>query len=141
MEFLVQLTPSTSVPVAEFIGESYPTILEAVFWPLMPLSRGNVHISSSDLFQRPIIVPRFLTDKFDQQVAIAIARRSQTLFASAPFADVVTDPYYDPGVGPDGTDSEWLAWYKKTSFGASHWVGSTAMLPRELGGVVDSGLR
>lgn len=107
----------------------------------MPLSRGHVHISSSDPFQSPTIVPRFLTDNFDQQVAIAVSRRSQTLFVSAPFADVVADPYHNPGLGPNGTDSEWLTWYKETSFGASHWVGSTAMLSRELGGVVDSRLR
>ncbi|ROV90476.1 hypothetical protein VSDG_08449 [Cytospora chrysosperma] len=137
----IDLIVNHQFPVAEFIGESYPTILEAVFWPLMPLSRGHVHISSSDPFQSPTIVPRFLTDNFDQQVAIAVSRRSQTLFVSAPFADVVADPYHNPGLGPNGTDSEWLTWYKETSFGASHWVGSTAMLSRELGGVVDSRLR
>lgn len=129
------------MPVAEFVGESYPTVLSAIFWPLMPLSRGHVHINSSDPFAAPIITPRFLTDTFDQDVAITISRRSQTLFASAPFSDVVADPYYDPSIGPNGTDSEWLAWYKSTGVGASHWVGSTAMLPRDLGGVVDSRLR
>lgn len=107
----------------------------------MPLSRGHVHINTSDAFQDPIIVPRFLADAFDQQIAIVISRHSQALFASAPFTEVVVDPYYDPGFGPNGTDAEWLAWFKETSYGSSHWVGSTAMLPRELGGVVDPGLR
>lgn len=107
----------------------------------MPLSRGHLHVNTSDTFQDPVIVPRLLTDAFDQQVAIAISRRSQALFASAPFAEVVADPYYDPGLGPNGTDAEWLAWFKDTSFGASHWIGSTAMLPRKLGGVVDHELR
>ncbi|ROV96566.1 hypothetical protein VMCG_07803 [Cytospora schulzeri] len=137
----IDLIVNHRFPVAEFVGESYPTILEAVFWPLMPMSRGHVHINSSDPFQDPIIVPRFLTDMFDQQVAIAVSRRSQILFASAPFAQVVANPYYDPVLGPNSTDAEWLAWYKETSYGASHWVGSTAMLPRELGGVVNSELR
>lgn len=127
--------------MAEFIGESYPTVLSAIFWPLMPLSRGHIHINSSDPFDNPIITPRFLTDVFDQDVAVAISRRSQTLFSSAPFSGVVADPYYDPPIGPNGTDSEWLVWYKNTGNGASHWVGSTAMLSRDLGGVVDSQLR
>lgn len=127
--------------MAEFVGESYPTVLSAIFWPLMPLSRGHVHINSSDPFADPIITPRFLSDTFDQDVAITISRRSRSLFASAPFSEVVADPYYDPPIGPNATDSEWLAWYKSTGVGASHWFGSTAMLPRDLGGVVDSRLR
>lgn len=127
--------------MTEFIGESFPTVLSAIFWPLMPLSRGHIHINSSNSFHDPIITPRFLTDSFDQDVAVAISRRSGALFASAPFADVVANPYYDPSIGPNGTDSEWLTWYKSTGIGASHWVGSTAMLPRDLGGVVDSKLQ
>ncbi|KAL1858857.1 hypothetical protein Daus18300_009855 [Diaporthe australafricana] len=79
--------------------------------------------------------------KFDQDVAVAVSRLSRTLFASAPFEQVVADPYYDPPIGLNGTVAEWLAWFKSTSYGASHWVGSTAMLPRDLGGVVDSKLQ
>lgn len=130
-----------TVPVAEFIGESYPTLLSAIFWPLMPLSRGHVHINSSDPFDNPIVTPRFLTDQFDQDVAVAVSRLSRALFASAPFKKAVADPYYDPSIALNGTDAEWLAWFKNTSYGASHWVGSTAMLPREFGGVVDSKLQ
>ncbi|KAK7697005.1 hypothetical protein SLS64_013996 [Diaporthe eres] len=133
----INLITSHNFPVAEFIGESYPTVLSAIFWPLVPLSRGHVHINSSNAFNNPIITPRFLSDAFDRDVAVTISRRSRTLFASEPFSEVVADPFYDPPIGPNGTDSEWLAWYKSTGAGASHWVGSTAMLPRDLGGVVD----
>ena len=31
------------------VGESYPGVLTTVFWPLMPFSRGYVHINSSDV--------------------------------------------------------------------------------------------
>lgn len=127
--------------MAEFIGESYPTVLSAIFWPLIPLSRGHVHINSTNPFENPIITPRFLSDSFDRDIAVTISRHSIALFASAPFSDVVADPYYDPPIGPNGTDSEWLELYKATGIGASHWVGSTAMLPRDLGGVVDPELR
>lgn len=107
----------------------------------MPLSRGYVHVKSSDPFTDQIIVPRLLTDDFDQEVAVAIAQRAGALFSSAPFSDVVANAYYDPSLGPNGTYAEYLSWYEETSRGASHWMGSTAMLPRELGGVVDSELR
>jgi len=107
----------------------------------MPLSRGHVHINSSDPLNYPIITPRLLEDSFDAAVAVSIARASRAVFSSAPFKHVISDPYFDPPIGPNGTDVEYLAWYRKTAFGASHWLGATAMMPRDLGGVVDHQLR
>ncbi|KAH8901341.1 GMC oxidoreductase [Thozetella sp. PMI_491] len=129
------------MPVAEFIAESAASVLEAVFWPLMPLSRGHIHINTSDPLEDPIITPRFLTDAFDQAIAVAISRRSRAVFSTSPLADLIANAYYDPPIGPDGTDAEYLAWFQNTSSGADHWIGSTAMMPRHLGGVVDSSLR
>ncbi|CAJ2509874.1 Uu.00g057740.m01.CDS01 [Anthostomella pinea] len=137
----IDLIVNSDQPVAEFIGESYPTILFAAFWPSMPLSRGHVHINDSYPFSTPVITPRLLTDSFDQEIAVAIARRSRALFASDVFEYVVENAYYDPPIGPNGTDAEYLEWYKSTAYGASHWIGSTAMMPRDLGGVVDSNLK
>ena len=133
-----------AVPVGEFIGESYadPSVLTAAFWPLTPLSRGHVHINSSDPFDDPIITPRFLSDTFDQDIAVALSKSSRTLFQTAPISGVVSNAFYSPDtVGPNATDAEWLAWYESSSFGASHWLGSTAMMPEELGGVVNSNLQ
>lgn len=129
------------VPVAEFIAESYPTVLTTVFWPLMPLSRGHIHIASTDPFQTPIITPRLLSDKFDQDIAVGITRRSLDVFLSSPFAKIVANAFYDPPISANGTDAEYLAWFKSTAYGASHWIGTTAMIPRELGGVVNPQLQ
>ena len=112
-----------------------------MFWPLLPLSRGHIHIHSSNPLDSPFITPRFLTDAFDQAVAVAITRRGRELLSSGPFKNVVSDPYYGSTLGPAAIDTEILAWYEDSSYGASHWMGSTAMLPRHLGGVVDSHLR
>ncbi|KAM3491643.1 hypothetical protein MY3957_005070 [Beauveria namnaoensis] len=130
-----------SMPVAEVVAESKPTALDAPFWPLMPLSRGHIHIASSDPFQNAIITPRFLTDAFDQAVGVAVARRIRNLFSNKAFHGVVENAYQYPPLGLNATDSEYLDWFKDTAAGASHWLGSTAMLPRALGGVVDSRLR
>ncbi|KAM3479632.1 hypothetical protein MY8738_005332 [Beauveria namnaoensis] len=129
------------LPVAEVVAESKPTALDAPFWPLMPLSRGHIHIASSDPFQNAIITPRFLTDAFDQAVGVAVARRIRNLFSNKAFHGVVENAYQYPPLGLNATDSEYLDWFKDTAAGASHWLGSTAMLPRALGGVVDSRLR
>ncbi|KAJ6262981.1 hypothetical protein Dda_1539 [Drechslerella dactyloides] len=137
----ISLIVQSRLPVAEVVAESYPSVLSAIFWPLMPLSRGHVHIKSADAFAPPAIMPRLLTDEFDQAVAIAVARRTRDLFSAPPFKDVVADAYLNPPIGPNGTDEEYLAWLSETTSGASHWIGATAMMPRELGGVVDAQLR
>ncbi|KAI5120562.1 hypothetical protein M0805_002512 [Coniferiporia weirii] len=125
------------LPVAEFVGESYPGVLSAIFWPLTPLSRGHVHINSSDPFEDPVIVPRLLTDAFDMQVAVAVARASRTVFSSPPFNGVVADAYAAPSnIAANATDAEYETYLTASSYGASHWIGSTAMMPRILGGVV-----
>ncbi|KAG6009977.1 hypothetical protein E4U21_000748 [Claviceps maximensis] len=141
LNMTIHLIVQSRLPVAEIISESYPSILSVPFWPLMPLSRGHVHISSANPFEFPVIMPRFLTDNFDQQVAIAVARRLRDLWNSPPLTGLVADAYYVPAIGPDGTDADYLKWLQNSSVGASHWVGATAMLPRKLGGVVDSRLR
>ena len=129
------------VPIAEFLADSGGKSLYAAFWPLQPLSRGHVHIKSSDPLEYPIITPRLLEDPFDAAVAISIARASRAVFTSPPFRDVVADAYYNPTIGPNGTDEEYLTWYRSQMIGASHWIGATAMMPKHLGGVVDHGLR
>ncbi|KAL5522853.1 hypothetical protein ACEPAG_8871 [Sanghuangporus baumii] len=130
------------LPIIEFVGESYPTVFTAVFWPLTPLSRGYIHINTSNPFATPVITPRLLSDSFDQKVAVAVARKSREAFTSAPFQQYVADAYLDPSdVGANATDAQYLDWYRQTAYGASHWIGSTSMLPREWGGVVDPRLR
>ncbi|KAK6544735.1 hypothetical protein TWF694_001420 [Orbilia ellipsospora] len=137
----ISLILQSRLPVAELLAESYPSVISAIFWPLMPLSRGHVHINSPDAFAPPAIMPRFLTDEFDQAVAIAVARRTRDLFNAPPFKNVVADAYLDPPISRNGTDEEYLAWLSKTTSGASHWIGTTAMMPKKLGGVVDERLR
>lgn len=137
----IDLITRWRLPVAEFIGESYPAVLTAIFWPLLPLSRGYVHINTSDPRAQPLIVPRFLTDEFDCQVAVAMVRRARATLASEVFNEIVANPYLDPPISENSTDSEYLAWLRASSYGASHWIGSSAMMAREFGGVVDPGLR
>ncbi|KAK0716385.1 glucose oxidase [Lasiosphaeris hirsuta] len=129
------------LPIVEFLAEAGGSTLYAAFWPLVPFSRGHVHINSSNPLDHPVIVPRLLEDPFDAAIAVTVARASRAVFASAPFKDIVADAYYNPPIGPNGTDAAYLAWYRQTMFGASHWVGATAMMPRHLGGVVDYRLR
>ncbi|KAJ7799765.1 hypothetical protein B0H14DRAFT_3885948 [Mycena olivaceomarginata] len=71
-------------------------------WPLTPLSRGHIHIHTSDPFASPRITPRFLSDDFDVETGPIIS-------------EVVID-----AVPANATDNDWAKWYRDTSFGASH---------------------
>ncbi|KAJ7768631.1 alcohol oxidase [Mycena maculata] len=122
-------------PIAEHLSESYPAVMTSAFWPLTPLSRGHIHINSSDPFADPRITPRFLTDEFDVKVAVQVAKASRSLYSTAPFAPIIAEVVVD-AVAANATDAEWAAWYESTAYGASHWLGSSAMRPRASGGVV-----
>ncbi|KAM0747252.1 alcohol oxidase [Meredithblackwellia eburnea MCA 4105] len=137
---ITNLIVKKQMPIAEIIGEAYPGVMTAIFWPLTPLSRGYIHINSSDPFARPRIVPRFLTDDFDVSVAVQAAKKSRAMFESPAFSSLIATAVID-AVPDNSTDAAWAEWYKETSFGASHWVGSNAMLPRALGGVVNPKLQ
>ncbi|KAF7317884.1 Alcohol oxidase [Mycena kentingensis (nom. inval.)] len=139
LNVVVGLMTDKKQPVTELISESYPSVMTSVFWPLTPLSRGYVHINSSNPFVNPRITPRLLSDDFDVDVAIQVAKKARALYQSSPFASLISQVAID-AVGLDATDAEWEAWLKSSSFGASHWLGSAAMRPRASGGVVDTNL-
>ncbi|KAJ6624909.1 hypothetical protein B0H10DRAFT_2212325 [Mycena sp. CBHHK59/15] len=137
---VTNLITQKRMPVTELISESYPAIMASIFWPLTPLSRGYIHINSSDPFAFPRITPRFLSDDFDVDVAVTISKKARSLYETTPFNSIISEVVID-AVAANATDAEWAAWYASTSYGASHWVGSSAMLPRKVGGVVSPTLK
>lgn len=134
-----KLVTEQKMPIAEVVGESYPSVMTSVFWPLLPFSRGYIHIQSKDMFAAPVIVPRLLTDDFDVSVAVSVAKKAQSMFTVSPFASVISTAYLDVVQG--ASDEVWEAWYQSTAYGASHWLGSSSMLPKEKGGVVNNKLQ
>jgi choline dehydrogenase len=132
---LANLIVNSKMAVGEVIGESFPFVMTSIFWPSLPFSRGYIHIRSTDPLADPIITPRFLTDQFDLDVGVALAKQSRVMFKSAPFSAVVANASAD-AVPDSGTTADWEAFLRSTSFGASHWVGTSALLPRNCGGVV-----
>ncbi|KAJ7460669.1 hypothetical protein FB451DRAFT_1405213 [Mycena latifolia] len=132
---VTNLITESKMPITELVSESYPAVMTSVFWPLVPLSRGYIHINSSDPFAAPRITPRFLSDDFDVKIAVQISKKARSLYQTTPFAPIISELVVD-AVAANATDAEWAAWYESTSFGASHWMGSSSMRPRESGGVV-----
>jgi hypothetical protein len=63
----------------------------------------------------PVITPRFLTDQFDLDVGVALAKQSIVMFQSAPWSSVVVNPDAT-SVAIDGTTEEWENYLQTTSF-------------------------
>ncbi|KAJ7355649.1 alcohol oxidase [Mycena albidolilacea] len=132
---VTDLITKNKMPITELLSESSSTIMTSVFWPLTPLSRGHIHIHTSDPFASPRITPRFLSDDFDVETAVKIAQKARDLYTTFPFQPIISEVVID-AVPANATDNDWAKWYRDTSFGASHWLGSCAMRPRASGGVV-----
>jgi choline dehydrogenase-like flavoprotein len=105
-----------------------------------PLSRGTIHINSSNPTGSPIINFRTYSNPLDVELAIEFIKFTRKYINTptlAPLGPVETGP------GANVTDSEALErWIHATSGPTSfHVSGTAAMMPRELGGVVSPDLK
>ena len=102
-----------------------------------PLSRGTVQIVSADPFTSPSVDPRWLANPLDMQVMIAAMQFNQLIINTPPIQAL--QPCYNHF--PQNPTIEQLTSIInggiRTEF---HYSGTCAMMPRELGGVVDPDL-
>nr|BBE38580.1 FAD-dependent glucose dehydrogenase [Aspergillus bisporus]BBE38581.1 FAD-dependent glucose dehydrogenase [synthetic construct] len=113
--------------------------LNSLYWGLLPFARGNVHISSSDPKAMPVINPNYFMFDWDTDSQVAIAKYIRKSWETAPLKTLIQDETL-PGYGavPQGaSDDEWKQWLISTYRSNFHPVGTAAMMPREIGGVVD----
>ncbi|EEY18875.1 choline dehydrogenase [Verticillium alfalfae VaMs.102] len=111
-----------------------------------PLSRGSVHIKSSSASTdstQVAIDPAHLTHSLDIEIMSRHLQFLETIVASEPLVDYLKPGgKRNPGANDPLTDLESAREYiKRTAVGGNHPVGTCSMMPRELGGVVDSNLR
>ena len=55
-----------------------------------------------------------VTDEFDVQVAVNIARKAQSMFTVWPFDSIISTAFLDVAQG--ASDAIWEAWYKSTAY-------------------------
>ena len=102
-----------------------------------PLSRGTVHINTSDPFAAPVIDPRWLINPFDRSVLILAMQFNQRILDTPSIAELL--PSY-PSVPRDATAAQ-LSTVLDDSVGTEyHYTGTCAMSPLSLGGVVNANL-
>ncbi|KAI0640658.1 GMC oxidoreductase [Trametes meyenii] len=104
-----------------------------------PFSHGRVYISSSDPFTPPVIDPQYLSHNADSVILREGLKLARKLGQTAPLSASIGDEV-SPGSSVQSDDDwdKWLAGQIGTEY---HPSCSLAMLPRELGGVVDADLK
>ncbi|KAF5510600.1 Dehydrogenase patE [Colletotrichum siamense] len=104
-----------------------------------PLSRGTVSITSSDPFAPPAIDPRYFSHPYDGQVLVESLRFNRKLLATASIQALAATETL-PGTATE-SDADILSFIKGVTSTEYHYVGTCAMLPKALGGVVDAELK
>ncbi|KAF4167606.1 hypothetical protein CNMCM6936_004663 [Aspergillus lentulus] len=131
------------VPIAEVLN--YPGSAKSVsaeFWTLLPFARGSVHIGSSDPLRFPIINPNYFMLDWDTKSYVAVAKYIRRAFESYPLSSIVKESTPGYSVLPrNASEQNWKEWVFDNNYRSNfHPVGTAAMMPREIGGVVDERL-
>ncbi|CAE6464741.1 unnamed protein product [Rhizoctonia solani] len=115
---------------------SYMTIFTAV---QHPFSRGNIHLNSSDPLVPPQIDPKYLSKSIDLQTLVHLFKFTQKLSKTDPLASII---FTRQGPASEVTsDTAILEYVKANVVSIQHPIGTAALAPKELGGVVDVHLR
>jgi choline dehydrogenase-like flavoprotein len=104
-----------------------------------PFSKGNVHISSRNISDKPLINPNYLSHPYDLQAATNLAKFLRTIASSKPMSDIWTEEY-EPGKAVQ-TDEDWRKYALANTLSIYHPIGTAALLPEKDGGVVDPYLK
>lgn len=107
-----------------------------------PISRGSIHINSTEPFGSPVIDFRVYSNPLDVEQAIEFIKFTRKYIA-APTLQSLAPVESGPGPNVTNEDTAGLeAWVHATSGPTSfHVSGTAAMMPKELGGVVGSDLK
>ncbi|KAJ5894614.1 hypothetical protein N7495_006305 [Penicillium taxi] len=133
----------SQVPFAEIVLLPFGHSFSSEYWPLLPFSRGNVHINSANPSDPASINPNYFMFKEDLNVQVDVARYIRNAFRIEPLKDLVGDEF-EPGLEnlPDNSSgAAWENWVKSSYRTNFHPVGTASMLPREKGGVVSPELK
>ncbi|PPQ83722.1 hypothetical protein CVT25_006126 [Psilocybe cyanescens] len=105
---------------------------------LGPLSRGRTHISSSDPFEAPVIDPQYYAHPLDLLTHVKSIELARKMLRTRPL-DSIYEGEFEPG--EEMVDAEVITWAREVAASDNHAMGSLAMMPIHMGGVVDGRLR
>ncbi|KAH1496805.1 hypothetical protein LV164_007810 [Aspergillus fumigatus] len=131
---------ATSLPdvLAKPLPENYISIM---ILHNHPFSRGSVHISSPKSEDKPIYDPNFLSHPLDLEILARHTQFLETIAATEPFKSLLKERRIPENARDLGDLERAKELVKDRLFTCFHPAGTCAMLPREMGGVVDDQLR
>ncbi|THU87389.1 alcohol oxidase [Dendrothele bispora CBS 962.96] len=134
----MNLSPGYSGPTsfADRPARTYNTVHSVLY---APLSRGKTHISSSDPLMPPTIDPAYWTHPLDVAAQVGGIKLARKMLTTGPMSSVY-EGEFEPGLDKV-TDQDIENWLRSVVKSDTHEIGTMAMLPQELGGVVDTKLR
>lgn len=106
-----------------------------------PLSRGSVHIKSSDPNEKPVIDPRFLAHPLDIEVLARHMQYLEVIAETHPFRKLLKEGgrHSDPRSYLENLEAA-KEYIRKSGISMWHPTSTCSMLPRDKGGVVDEKL-
>jgi choline dehydrogenase-like flavoprotein len=125
---------SNTTPVYEILNNNGGGLDVAL---MHPLPRGTVQLSSSDPFTAPLIDPRWLVNPFDVQVLVAAIQFNQRILDTPAIQQL--QPSYN-NIPQDASADFLIAYLREHLKTEYHYSDTCAMMPRQLGGVVDPNL-
>ena len=132
-----------AVPSPFFTPDPEGNYISLTVSNMVPQSRGAVNVSSSSVYDPPVIHPNYYADPTDRALALHAFRYLRKILAHPSLAALT--------VGPDGgevapgamvqSDDDVFDYIKATTIPNWHAAGTNRMLPEADGGVVDARLR
>ncbi|TKX23819.1 GMC oxidoreductase-like protein 5 [Elsinoe australis] len=106
-----------------------------------PLSRGTITLNPADPKGNPVVQYNTIQNPLDAEMVLAVVRRARTYFKSQALKSL--NPVETSPGAQFQSDADLLAALKNGILNPSfaHPAGSCAMMPRRLGGCVDSSLK
>jgi len=104
-----------------------------------PLARGQTHITTSDPLKPPAVNPAYYAHPLDVITHVKSLQVGRRVLRTAPL-DSIYEGEFEPGTDRV-TDSDVETWSRRVTASDNHVVGTLAMMPQSLGGVVDTKLR
>jgi len=107
---------------------------------LHPLSRGSIHINSTSIDDHPLINPNVLAAAWDKWFIAKATAYGRRFFETATMREIFEPTEVFPGPTIQ-TDEQWLDYVTNNMNCGYHSVGTSALMPRNMSGVVDPNLR
>jgi len=132
VEINVEPGYSGPTPFAQRPRNKFTSINAVLFGPL---SRGRTHITSNDPFELPGVDPAYYAHPLDFETHVKGIELGRTMLRTPPL-DSIYEGEHEPG-----DEEDVMVWARQVAASDNHVVGSLAMMPMELGGVVDTKLK